>query len=189
MRRLPRSLIAAYGIFGLFMLVESRLRQGEEAKSFEAGAADEGTTRLIGASFGAGLIGIPLVALSGRGRMSLPGAFGPVVMLVGLGLRIWAALVLGRFYTRTLRVEGDQIVVRDGPYQLVRHPGYLGVLLMWGGFGLSAANWLATLGVGLAMGFAYNRRIRSEEAMLVEKLGDTYREYTETTWRLVPGVY
>lgn len=189
MRRLPRSLIFAYAIFGLFVVLESQLRQGEAAKTLEAGVADAGTTRLIGVGFGASLIGIPLVALSGRGRIAVSGAAGPVVMLLGLGLRVWSARVLGRFYTRTLQVAGDQVVVRDGPYLLVRHPGYLGVLLMWVGFGLSAANWLATALVGATMTYAYLRRIHSEETMLLADLGEPYREYMETTWRLLPGVY
>jgi protein-S-isoprenylcysteine O-methyltransferase len=186
---LPLSLLAAYAIFGLFIVVESRLRQGEEAKTLEAGAADEGTTRLIGASFGAALVGMPLLALLGPGRMAVPRIVGPAVMGLGLGLRIWAASVLGRFYTRTLRTADDQALVRSGPYRLIRHPGYLGSLVIWLGFGLSAANWLATVAVAATMAYAYTRRIRSEEAMLQTSLGEPYREYMRTTWRLIPGVY
>ena len=189
MRRLPRSLIFAYAIFGLFVILESRLRQGEAAKTLDDGVADAGTTRLIGVGFGASLVGIPLVVLTGRGRIGVPSALGPAVMFLGLGLRVWSALVLGRFYTRTLRVASDQIVVRSGPYLVVRHPGYLGVLLMWIGFGLAAANWLATVAVGATMTYAYLQRIRSEEAMLLADLGEPYRAYMDTTWRLMPGVY
>jgi protein-S-isoprenylcysteine O-methyltransferase Ste14 len=188
-RRLPLSLLAAYTIFGLFIVVESRLRQGEEAKTFEAGAADEGTTRLIGASFGAALVGTPLLSLLGPGRMAMPRIVGPIVMVLSLGLRVWAARVLGRFYTRTLRITSGHVLVHSGPYRLVRHPGYLADLVMWVGFGLASASWLATVGVAAAMAYAYSRRIRSEEAMLVDSLGEPYREYMRTTWRLIPGVY
>jgi len=45
--------------------------------------------------------------------------------------------VLGRFFTRTLRVTGEQRVVSDGPYRVVRHPGYLGDILMWTGAALT----------------------------------------------------
>ena len=189
MRRFPLSLIAAYAIVGLFGVVESRLRQGEAAKTLAAGATDAGTTRLIGVCSGAALVGAPVLSRLTLGRMAVPGVVGPAVMVLGLGLRVWAARVLGRFYTRTLRVAGDQTLVCSGPYRLVRHPGYLGVLVMWIGFGLAAANWLAAAVVAAIMAFAYRRRIRSEEAMLLRDLGEPYRGYLRVTWRLIPGVY
>lgn len=189
MRRFPLSLVAGYAILGLFVVVEARLRQGDEAKTFDAGAADEGTTRLIGVSFGAAMAGTPLLLRLGAGGMAVPNVVGPTVMVLGLGLRIWAARVLGRFYTRTLRVVGDQTLVRTGPYRLVRHPGYLGDLVMWIGFGLAAANWLVMAAVAATMAFAYRRRIRSEEAMLLASLGEPYRAYMRASWRLIPGVY
>jgi len=43
--------------------------------------------------------------------------------------------------------------------------------------------------VAAIMAYAYSRRNRSEEAMLQASLGEPYREYMRTTWRLVPGVY
>jgi protein-S-isoprenylcysteine O-methyltransferase Ste14 len=189
MRCLPWSLLAAYAICGLFMIVESRLRQGDEAKSRDAGTADQGTTRLVGASVGAALIGTPLLALSGLGRIAVPGSVGPAVMALGLGLRVWATRALGRFYTRTLRLSGSQLVVRSGPYRWVRHPGYLGALVMWVGFGLASTSGLATVANLAMMSYVYQRRIRAEETMLQAGLGEPYRAYMHTTWRLVPGIY
>jgi len=82
------------------------------------------------------------IAAGLRASRALPPVLGPLVMLAAIGLRMWAAMTLGRFYTRTLRTAPDQIVVRDGPYRFVRHPGYLGTLLMWTAFGLSTRDWL-----------------------------------------------
>ena len=59
-------------------------------------------------------------------------AAGVVLQLTGIGIRAWSMRTLGRAYTRTLRTEGGQPVIDDGPYRLVRHPGYLGSLLIWG---------------------------------------------------------
>src|SRR5258708_1479204 len=58
-------------------------------------------------------------------------------MIIGLTLRVWAAQVLGRFYTRTLRTTDKQRIVQSGPYHLIRHPGYLGTILIWIGAGLA----------------------------------------------------
>jgi protein-S-isoprenylcysteine O-methyltransferase Ste14 len=98
----------------------------------------------------------------------------------------WAALTLGRFYTRTLLATPDQVVVRTGPYRFVRHPGYLGTLLMWFGFGLSSRDWLIALLYGGVMRLMYERRIRTEESMLARQLGEAYVEYMRTTPGLVP---
>jgi isoprenylcysteine carboxyl methyltransferase (ICMT) family protein YpbQ len=48
-----------------------------------------------------------------RGRRGLPAALGSIVMLIAIGLRAWAAITLGRFYTRTLRTLSDQQLVRN----------------------------------------------------------------------------
>jgi Isoprenylcysteine carboxyl methyltransferase (ICMT) family len=49
---------------------------------------------------------------------------GVALMGGGLVLRVWAARVLGAFYTRTLRTSAGQRVVAEGPYRLVRHPDH-----------------------------------------------------------------
>ncbi len=61
--------------------------------------------------------------------------------------------------------------------------------MMWVGFGLASASWLAMAADATFMAFAYSRRIRSEEAMLLAGLGESYREYMRNTWRLAPGVW
>ena len=97
--------------------------------------------------------------------------------------------VLGRFYTRTLVTTGDQEVVRSGPYRLVRHPGYLGSILVWTGAAATSGNALSLLAVLALLSVAYTHRIRTEERMLVDALGEPYAEYRRHSWRLVPFVF
>jgi isoprenylcysteine carboxyl methyltransferase (ICMT) family protein YpbQ len=156
MKKPPPSLLIGYLLFGGFIVLESALRQGEEARVARGGSQDQGTSRLLGAVYGAGLIVMPLLSIV-RGRRGVPAALGPIVMLIAIGLRAWAAITLGRFYTRTLRTLSDQQVVRSGPYRFVRHPGYLGSLLMWLGFGLSTCDWLAGAAALSAMSGLYLR--------------------------------
>ena len=184
--------ILAYALVAAFVVIERLLRQGEAARSLAADAADRGTTRLLGASFGLALSAGLLVALFRRGRD--PGRkasrrVGLAVMVVGLLLRIWAARTLGRYYTRTLKVAADQPVVRSGPYRIIRHPGYLADVLLCIGFGLALASWLLTAAIAITMGVAYGRRIAAEEALLLDRLGDAYRNYRRATWRLLPPIY
>jgi len=186
--------LLGYVLLGVVSVSERFLRQGEEARSFETAASDQGTTRLVGAAWAVGIgVGLvaPVLSRSGPGRISdtrLP-KFGIVLMVLGLGLKWWAMHKLGRFYTRTLRTASDQPVVESGPYRYVRHPGYLGAVLMWIGFSLTTRHWLALLGITLAMLMAYTRRISAEETMLVQTLGEPYAAYQRRTARLLPGAY
>ena len=92
---------------------------------------------------------------------------------------------LAAAYSRTLRTEDAQLVVADGPYRLIRHPGYLGTLLTRLGLGLASRSAPATAGIAVLMGRAYRRRIQAEEQLLGRDLPG-YREYTKRTKRLIP---
>ena len=193
-QRLVGPLPVAYALLGCFFLVERLLRQGPDAASLEAGQSDQGTTRAIGRAFGQSLFALAVAPLLHRwrlGRLSAPGlAWGGIAaMVAGLTVRVWAARVLGAYYTRTLRTSSTQSLVEEGPYRLVRHPGYLGVLLLWLGAGLASANVLVAGLIAISMGRAYRRRIRSEEAMLTNTFGEDYVAYTRRTRRLIPWVY
>ena len=184
----------AYALLGCFFLAERLLRHGPDAASLEAGQSDQGTTRAIGRAFGQGLLALavaPLLNCWRLGRLTVPGmAWGGIAaMVAGLTVRVWAARVLGASYTRTLRTNTTQSLVEEGPYRLVRHPGYLGVLLLWLGAGLASANVLVAGLIAISMGRAYRRRIGSEEAMLTDTFGEDYVAYMRRTRRLIPWVY
>ena len=178
-----------------FFLWERRSRQSAAAKSFARGVFDRGSTTLLAVVFTLGFALLPIALVlnaCGIGRIGVAPVVawgGVVVMLLGMALRIWASRVLGRFFTRTLRVTADQPVVSDGPYRVVRHPGYLGDMLMWSGAAFATLNWMAFAGLTLAALLAYGYRIRVEEAMLQETLGEPYRAYMARTWRLLPFIY
>ncbi len=80
-------------------------------------------------------------------------------------------------------------IVQEGPYRLIRHPGYSGSLLVWIGAGLVTSNWIVLIVVTLVCISAYLYRIRSEEAMLVAEFGEEYENYIRRTRRLIPFVY
>ena len=189
------AVISACALIVGFFIWEAQSRQSAEAASFARGVFDRGSTTLLAAVFTLGFV-LLLVALFldalGVARMSLAPLVawvGVIVMLLGISLRVWSSRVLGRFFTRTLRVAGDQPVVSEGPYRVVRHPGYLGDILMWSGAAFATLNWIAFSGLTLAALLAYGYRIRVEESMLQETLGEAYHAYMVRTWRLLPFVY
>jgi protein-S-isoprenylcysteine O-methyltransferase Ste14 len=187
--------VASYLLIAFFLVLQRVLRRGEQARSLRPNPEDKGTTRLIGMAFGVSLLALILAPLLNRFGVAYldlgfpVGWVGVALMLGGVALRGWANAVLGRFYTSTLRLAEDQQIVKEGPYRLVRHPGYAGVLLLWVGAGLASQNWLAAGIIVTLMSGAYAYRIRSEESMLQMAFGAHYRDYMQSTWRLVPWVF
>jgi protein-S-isoprenylcysteine O-methyltransferase Ste14 len=112
---------------------------------------------------------------------------GILLMDAGIAFRLYAITVLGAFFT-TVAVAAEQTVIDWGPYRLIRHPSYTGLLLILLGLGLSLTNWLSLLVImGCALlGLSY--RIRVEERVLKEHLGQRYQEYMQRTKRLIPFV-
>jgi protein-S-isoprenylcysteine O-methyltransferase len=187
--------VVSYLLIGSFLVLQRVLRRGEQARSLRPSQEDRGTTRLIGLAFGFSILALILAPLLNRFEVARLGLGFPVgwvgvtLMLGGLALRWWANAVLGRFYTSTLRLAEGQQVVRAGPYRLVRHPGYGGVLLLWAGAGLASQNWAVAAIILSLMSVAYAYRIKSEESMLRTAFGDQYRSYMQSTWRVVPWVF
>ena len=114
---------------------------------------------------------------------------GVALFVVGLLLRWWAIVTLGRFFTVDVTIEKDHELVERGPFRLVRHPSYTGVLLAFVGFALSLRNWGALLVVLVPIFAAFVHRMNVEEEALSRALGSRYAEYMTRTKRLVPGVY
>jgi protein-S-isoprenylcysteine O-methyltransferase len=114
---------------------------------------------------------------------------GVVLFAAGLLLRWWAIITLGRFFTVDVVVEKDHEVVERGPFRLVRHPSYTGVLLAFVGWALTLGNWGAMLVVLVPIFAVFIHRMNVEEQALQRALGDRYVSYMRRTKRLVPGVY
>jgi protein-S-isoprenylcysteine O-methyltransferase Ste14 len=167
-----------------------RRRSDREAASWHGAAEDRGSTVLLMAAYGSAVVLTVALDVLGVGRLPAWARWTGVALIVaGLGLRAWSMAVLGRFYTRTLRVVGGQRVVTTGPYRLIRHPGYAGSLLVWTGYCLGAGNWISLIVVVALMVAAYGWRIRSEERLLADAFGDEYTSYQRHTARLLPLVY
>ncbi len=185
-----RTAVIAYLLIGCFLALEGALRQGQQARSLEAEESDRSRTRLLGAAFVFTVLALliaPALNTLRIGRLSSRvGWIGVGIMLSGLALRWWANQTLGKFYTRTLRVAKDQRIIQSGPYKVIRHPGYGGVLLLWVGGGLAVSNWIAVVVTTPVMFASYRYRIKSEESMLLAAFGKEYQAYMVNTWRLIP---
>jgi protein-S-isoprenylcysteine O-methyltransferase len=115
-------------------------------------------------------------------------SLGLLLAVAGMILRVWAIFTLGYLFVRVVRIEKNHRLVIRGPYRYLRHPSYSGVLLTFLGLGLAFDNLL-----GFAMFLvplpAYLYRIRVEERALREALGAAYRDYSQHTCALIPGLW
>jgi protein-S-isoprenylcysteine O-methyltransferase Ste14 len=78
--------------------------------------------------------------------------------------------------------------LRAGPYRFVRHPIYTALLVLYAGAATVSDELHALIGLALAV-FAYLRKIRLEEANLMNAFGADYRDYRRKTRALLPGLF
>jgi protein-S-isoprenylcysteine O-methyltransferase Ste14 len=171
-------------------VLELGVRVGEHLGGRGGAARDRGTRALIAVTLGAA-IALALVIRSRSTGPRIAGSYdvGVIVVWLGLAIRVWAIIALGRAFRTTVEVDPEQAIVRTGPYRWVRHPAYAGLLLIVIGCGLAAGNWLALAVCPMLPLPALLWRIHVEEAELVRVLGDRYRAYRAHTKRLIPGVW
>lgn len=127
------------------------------------------------------------LAMPGPGRVYV--AVGVALICLGMAIRQWAVHTLGRFFTFKLTVQGDQRVVDSGPYRVVRHPSYSGLLVSGIGTAVALGNWVSLGVIVVPAVLALARRIQVEEGMLRQGLGPDYDRYAASRKRLVPGVW
>ena len=122
-------------------------------------------------------------------RLSVSKIVGLVLMIIGFAIAFTGVFTLKRFYASTLVTRVDHRLITHGIYRFVRHPIYLGVLLICNValpvYSSSAWGFLVlSLLIPVLLG-----RIRMEERLLTEHFGDAYREYQASTRKLIPFVY
>jgi len=113
--------------------------------------------------------------------------FGLVLFALGLGFAVWGRVQIGRNWGAPMTHKDEPELVNGGPYHLVRHPIYSGVLTAGVGTAL-ALSWMWLIAVGLAgVYFVYSATV--EERYLTEQFPDTYPVYKRSTKMLVPFIF
>jgi protein-S-isoprenylcysteine O-methyltransferase Ste14 len=132
---------------------------------------------------------VRLGAFRGYGGNSDPAraGIGLVLFALGLGFAVWARVHIGRNWGTPMTQKDEPELVTSGPYQLVRHPIYSGILIA--GLGtVVALSWLWLTAVALAgVYFIYAATV--EERYLTEQFRDAYPAYRRSTRMLVPFVF
>ena len=114
---------------------------------------------------------------------------GFILVVVGESIFAWA-MVANPFFHGIMKIQNERghQVITKGPYQWVRHPGYLGQILFYLGSPLLLGSWWAFL-LGVIMGFALIYRTAREDQALLEEL-EGYNKYAkDIPKRLFPGIW
>jgi protein-S-isoprenylcysteine O-methyltransferase Ste14 len=113
---------------------------------------------------------------------------GIALTAAGMLFMVWARVHLGRNWSGTVTVKQDHELVDDGPYGLVRHPIYTGLLVAFIGSALARDNGRGVLAV-LIVFIALWRKLKLEERWMIETFGETYVRYRECVPALVPRLF
>ncbi len=177
-----------------WLVLEVGLLIRDRVRGKGSGAADKGTLLLnfgviVAAVVAAGILAGALHGAPWQFKSAGLSAAGLAVMWIGLAIRIWAIVVLGKSFRTTVEVDAGQQVVDGGPYRWVRHPSYTGILVLLAGLGLAYGDWPALVVLLAAPLGVLMHRISVEEAVLTRVMGQPYIDYAARTKRLVPGLW
>jgi protein-S-isoprenylcysteine O-methyltransferase Ste14 len=112
---------------------------------------------------------------------------GAVLIAAGLAFSVWARARLGRNWSGVVTLKTDHELIRSGPYRIVRHPIYTGLLVAIIGSAIARGEWRGVVAVAIAA-VALWRKLRLEERWLGETFGDAYAKYRAEVSALIPFV-
>lgn len=175
-----------YGFFEVFMNLRQR------RKNTVAASGDKGSLWLLYALITTGYALSFSIGATGTGRIYHWDTFfaiGVVLIVIGLIIRIQSILSLKQYFTYSVAKVEDHKLIETGLYKSIRHPGYLGQVIIFIGISTLLSNWISILLMIIPIVIGYGYRISVEEKFMTEQLGQTYLDYKKRTKRIIPLIY
>ncbi|MBK7451041.1 MAG: isoprenylcysteine carboxylmethyltransferase family protein [Anaerolineales bacterium] len=113
---------------------------------------------------------------------------GLLITIPGFVLMQAGEKYLAKQFSIEVTLQKDHKLIQSGPYKVVRHPRYLGILIFFTGVSLTFRSLLGIFTV-LALALVLIWRVFAEEKMMYEEFGKEWEEYQAKTWRLVPYIF
>lgn len=113
---------------------------------------------------------------------------GSLWTFFGIFLRSWSINTLGTMFTCTVEIVDKHRLVLSGPFVWVRHPSYLGSIIMFLGPSIFLRSIFLFIFSCVLLFAAYLYRIKVEEDVLVKEFGPSYRDYQVQRKKLIPGL-
>jgi len=109
-----------------------------------------------------------------------------LLVIASLWLMSAAVCALGKQWSMQARVLEDHALIRHGPYRIVRHPIYTGMLGMLMAAGLTWTHWIGFVASVLFFSVGTIIRVRSEEKLLREQFGAAFDDYKRKVPAVIP---
>ncbi len=175
-----------YGFFEVFM----NLRQRRKNNAITT--KDKGSLWLLYSLITLGYALSFSIGATKIGRMYAWNTFfaiGMALIVVGFIIRIHSMLTLKQYFTYSVAKVENHKLIETGLYKFIRHPGYLGQLMIFLGISISVSNWFSILLMMMPISIGYLYRMRIEEKFMSEQLGEDYPIYQEHTKKIIPLLY
>jgi protein-S-isoprenylcysteine O-methyltransferase Ste14 len=102
---------------------------------------------------------------------------GVILCAAGLALAVWARYILGRNWSGRVMIKQDHELIRRGPYKIVRHPIYTGLIVALAGTALALYPTARGVLLVLVWFVTFYLKSRLEERVLTREFGDQYASY------------
>jgi protein-S-isoprenylcysteine O-methyltransferase Ste14 len=182
-------IIAFSYLYGLFELLMNGIQR---KKSNRIRTEDKGSLWILTLCITLGYLFSFTVAATKVGRLSHWNTWffiGLTLVLAGLIIRISSILTLRQSFTYTVSQVDHHRLIEKGLYKSIRHPGYLGQLIIFLGIPIALSNWLSVVLMMVPVLVGYLYRIRIEERFLEKLMGERYLDYQTRTHRLIPKMF
>lgn len=177
-----------YGFFELFMGVRQRLKRKQNIVK----SGDRLSIWILFILIGIGYFLSFTIGFTKTGRLyhwNYFFAIGAILAVTGLLIRIISILTLKQHFTYTVTKIDNHKLIDTGLYKNIRHPGYLGQLLIFFGISIALSNWISMISMMLPVLIGYLNRIHVEERFMIEQMGQKYLDYQKRTKKLIPMIF
>jgi protein-S-isoprenylcysteine O-methyltransferase Ste14 len=113
---------------------------------------------------------------------------GLAVTIGGCAFAIWARATLGSNWSAMVTVKRDHELILRGPYAVVRHPIYSGLLFALTGTSIAVGELRAFIGLGVAF-IGFLLKSATEEKFMLEEFSTEYARYCQRVRRLIPFAF
>lgn len=115
--------------------------------------------------------------------------FGLSVFIIGIIIRWISIIQLNKEFTVDVTILKNHNLKTDGMYKNLRHPSYLGLLLICFGLSISMNSILSFIVITIPLLLALSYRIKTEENILIKQFGEVYKDYMIKTYKIIPKIY
>ena len=112
---------------------------------------------------------------------------GAAITLAGLLFTVWARIHLGKNWSGVITIKEGHELIASGPYSVVRHPIYSGLLLAAFGQAVVDGQWFRLIAVGIIFA-GFWRKLRIEERWMRQRFGSAYETYSQRVSALIPFI-